>query len=253
MSSGCCETLRSRTGRSLIVRQAKGGGRFRLIYMPSDEYRGELALCKLELEQILDKRMTHCADHAFVRGRNCVSNADAHIGKRYVLSLDIIDFFDSIRRSSLSDLLSDDLLFWVLEDGAPRQGLPTSPLVANIAMLDVDRRVRNLCNALGDISYSRYADDLAFGFDDIGILDTLKQGIEIILGSQGLSLCTHKTRIQDAKNGVVHIAGVAIDHKGVRATRSTLRRLRAARHQGNVNQSAGLAEWAACRYPKPVK
>jgi len=228
----------------------KSSNQFRLIYIPSDEYREELARCKEELQQILDKHVDGCADHAFLKKRNCVTNAEMHLGKRYVLSLDIQNFFDSITRSSLVDRLSPDLLFWVLEDGAPRQGLPTSPLVSNIAMIEVDRRIQRLCEALGNVSFSRYADDITIGFQDPALRTILQRGIKMILGSRGLALNRQKTHLQNARNGSIHITGVAIDHQRVRPTRKTLRRIRAAKHQQNTAQVAGLTEWARCKFPR---
>ncbi len=243
----------SRSGRCTIYRQEKGLGEFRLIYVPSGDYREELFWCKKELQQILDTHMESCADHAFVEGRNCVSNADVHIGMRYVLSLDIADFFDSVNRSSLNGLLSEDLLSWVMEDGAPRQGLPTSPLVANIAMLDVDRRIRKLCESLGVVNYSRYADDISLSFKERSLRMILEIGIETILASHGMAIKARKTRLQNANNGCIHITGVAIGNRGVRPTRATLRRIRAAMHQGNTAYYNGLVEWARCRYPRVAK
>lgn len=245
--------LLSKSGRSTIRRLPKSRSTARKIYVPCASYREELAWCKEELQEILDTQKHSCADHAFVRGRNCVTNAEAHLGRSYVLSLDVEEFFDSIRSCVLTELLSPDLLFWVLEDGAPRQGLPTSPLVANIAMLDADRRIRHLCDALGGVTYTRYADDLTFGFDDLSLRSLVQQGVEMILKSMGLVLNRRKTRLQCAKNGNIQITGVAIDDFYVRPTRSIRRRLRAATHQGNRAQAVGLEEWAKCKRPQIKK
>ena len=240
----------SQSGRSSIFQLKKSSNCFRSIYVPSTGYREELVRCKEELEHILDRHIDRCADHAFIKGRNCPTNAEMHLGKQYVLSLDIQDFFDSITRDSLNDLLSEDLMFWVLEDGAPRQGLPTSPLVANIAMIEVDRRIHQLCDAFGDVSFSRYADDITIGFQEPSLRTILQQGVETILGSRGLTLNKQKTRLQNVRNGSIHITGVAIDHQRVRPTRKTMRRIRAAKHQQNTAQIAGLTEWAKCKFPR---
>ena len=192
-----------------------------------------------------------CADHAFLKHRNCVTNAEIHLGKQYVLSLDIRDFFDSITHDALVGYVHPALLFWLLEDGAPRQGLPTSPALSNIAMIEVDRRIRSLCEELGDVSFSRYADDITVGFQDASLRNVLQKGIKAILASAGFRLNKHKTRLQNARNGSIHITGVAIDNQGVRPTRKTLRRIRAAKHQKNTAQVTGLTEWALCKLPRP--
>lgn len=241
----------SASGRSVIFRLKKSSNQCRLIYVPSAEYRHQLAMRKAWLQETFAGHVVWCADHAFLKHRNCVTNAEIHLGKKYVLSLDIRDFFDSITRDALVDHVHPDLLAWLLEDGAPRQGLPTSPIVSNIAMVKVDLRIRSLCEALGDISFSRYADDITVGFQDASLRNVLQQGIEAILASAGFTLNKHKTRLQNARNGSIHITGVAIDDKRVRPTRKTLRRIRAAKHQKNTAQVTGLTEWALCKLPRP--
>lgn len=240
----------SASGRSKIFRLKKSSNQFRLIYVPSAEYRRQLAMRKRWLQETFAEHVVWCADHAFLKHRNCVTNAEIHLGKQYVLSLDIRDFFDSITHDSLVDLVHPALLSWVLEDGAPRQGLPTSPTMSNIAMAKVDLRIQGLCDALGDISFSRYADDITVGFQDASLRGALQHGIEAILASAGFELNTHKTRLQNARNGSIHITGVAIDDQGVRPTRKTLRRIRAAKHQKNTAQVMGLTEWAQCKRPR---
>jgi hypothetical protein len=63
-------------------------------------------------------------------------------------------------------------------------------------------------------------------------------------------LNTKKTRLQNSKNGAIHVTGVALTDTGVRPTRSTLRRIRAATHQDRSPQVKGLTEWARCKLPK---
>ncbi|MDC6668296.1 hypothetical protein OEZ84_26545, partial [Leclercia adecarboxylata] len=57
-----------------------------------------------------DRHASDCADHAFQKGRNCVTNAQAHVGKRFTLSLDLTDFFDSINPSLISPSLDPALV-----------------------------------------------------------------------------------------------------------------------------------------------
>lgn len=233
------------------VRQVRKGKRsFRMIYSPSARYREELRLCLPKLEAILAASFEDCADHAFVKGRNVITGASQHLGKRFLLTLDIESFFDSITATHLNKRIDAELLSVVLEEGAPRQGLPTSPIVANIAMIDVDSSIKALCKEIGGVSYSRYADDLAFGFDAVELCSRVSKSVEEILLLAGFRLNSRKTRLQNSANGAMHITGVALSASGIRPTRSTLRRIRAARHQGRISQATGLAEWAKCKVPK---
>lgn len=191
-----------------------------------------------------------CSDHAFVHGKNCVTNAQAHLGKQYVLSMDIEDFFDSINPDLLRRYLTNKFIHLVTEDEAPRQGLPTSPVVCNLAMIEADAQIRSFCEEMGGVSYTRYADDLTFSFNDRALHRRAFVEVSEILMNFGLSVNKAKTRLQNIRNGAVHVTGIAITSEGIRPTRSTLRRLRAAIHQDNQAQASGLKEWSKCKFPK---
>lgn len=243
----------SSSGRSVICRIPKGNGAHRLLYIPNDSYRRDLKAASPAILSALDRHASDCADHAFQKGRNCVTNARAHVGKHFTLSLDLTDFFDSIKPSLIAQVLDPALVDLVTEDRAPRQGLPTSPWVSNLAMLEADKRLRLLCAGLGPVSFTRYADDLTFGFSDRGLAPILHGAAKSILSSFGLTINEAKTTIQSAKNGSMVITGVAVTPHGVRPTRKTLRRIRAALHQNNAPQLNGLREWSMCKPPKTTR
>lgn len=227
----------------------KGNGSFRRIYIPDDDYRALLIVAKRELDSVFLYRVGGCADHAFVEGRNCVTNALMHMGGAYLLTVDVESFFDSISVDLVSNLIPKNLIDIVFEDGAPRQGLLTSPIVANIAMLDVDRRISMFCEAIGGVVYSRYADDLSFSFGCREMAGYVLVGVRKILGDYRLLINNAKTRLQNSKNGNFVITGVSVGSSGVKPTRKTLKRIRAAEHQGKKNHAQGLREWAKCNPP----
>lgn len=239
----------SASGRSTIVDIAKGNGSTRRLYIPTPTYRVELAAAKPALLKVFDRHGGDCVDHAFAGGKNCVTNALCHVGKPLVLSLDMEDFFGHIRPRLVQTHLTSSFIALLFEDDAPRQGLLTSPLVSNLAMSPIDRRVTDLCRSLGDVTYSRYADDLTFSFVDPELAEVVQGGVSAILRSVGLTLNSKKTQLQNARNGIIHITGVALTNDGVRPTRRTLRRIRAAAHQKNERQLKGLKEWALCKLP----
>lgn len=236
-----------------VVRIPKGNGKSRLIYIPDQQtkkfLRGFLARIEEKLLE-LDKSK---ANFAFVKGRNPILNALQHVGFARTLSFDVENFFDSIQKHHIEGLLDEDILKHCLVDGSPRQGLPTSPLIATIAFLSVDERIKAALNQLDiEYVYTRYADDLTISFDSHRDIGKIKFIVNQVVQSNGFRLNPAKTRSQSARNGRRVITGVAIDKDGVYPTRKTKKKLRAALHQGNLAGARGLREWSRCKLPKEM-
>ena len=83
---------RRHTPYHLLV-MAKSSGGWRLIEQPSDALR---VIQRRILRHVLASAPLHNAAHGFVRGRSIFTHANAHVGKRWVVRLDIRDFFTSI-------------------------------------------------------------------------------------------------------------------------------------------------------------
>lgn len=201
--------------------------------------------------------------HGFIRGASPVTNADAHIGYRYTLSFDLADFFDTVRPEMVNHLkdergeiifdqqLINDTFFWDEKDNCYHafQGIPTSPIVANLAAIGLDNKIDNICK--GKIVYTRYADDLSFSFDDYKYYEKLKQDIPKIVESEGFTINHSKTRLQDGRFRNRIITGISVGFFGIKPTRKTKRKLRAAKHNPKYKHSAvGLEEWCKLKSPK---
>lgn len=233
-----------------IVRIPKSGSGFRSLYIAYGQYltllRSYLPVLH-ELSWVLDESGVN---YAFVRGKNAVLNAERHKHARFALQFDLKDFFDSICIRHVDGLLPNRIIEDCFIDGAPRQGLPTSPLIATIAMYDFDAWLLKALNAGSEIVYSRYADDLTISFRDSSSANSIKAIVEGAVRRYGLSLNAEKTKLLDARNGRMIITGVGVGDWGVYPTRKTLKKLRAAVHQKNEFSELGLREWAACKRPK---
>lgn len=193
-------------------------------------------------------------NYAFVQGKNCALNALQHIGYRYTLSLDLKDFFASVRREHVSKIIPGNILDQCLINGVPHQGLPTSPLIATIAFLACDRKILELLRAINiDFIYTRYADDLTFSFNDIEYYDAILGIARQCINEFEFKINERKTRLQDAKNGRVIITGIAIHGNDIQPTRRTLRNIRAAKHQNNLDSLRGLIEWSKCKLPRSIE
>lgn len=108
--------------------------------------------------------------HGFVLSRNVVTNAKGHLRKKYVLNIDLKDFFSSInfgrvrgmfmgipylRNPKVATILAQICCF----DNALPQGAPTSPVVSNMICAKMDSQLQRLANKY-KCFYTRYADDI---------------------------------------------------------------------------------------------
>ena len=112
------------------------------------------------------------AVHGFVPGRSIVSNAQTHVGKRWILNIDLKDFFPSIhfgrvqglfsgKRYNLPSEVSLVLAQICTHNAQLPQGAPTSPIISNMICNSMDYRLAKLARELR-CNYSRYADDISF-------------------------------------------------------------------------------------------
>jgi len=140
----------------------------------------------------------HQAASAYIKGKNIFKNAEAHSAKPYLLKLDFKDFFPSIRGvdflkySQINNPLSlseTDLhrlvriLFRLPERNNDFQlsiGAPSSPFLSNAIMFEFDSQIFNYCSQ-NNISYTRYADDLAFSMHDIKMRGEVLKKVQDVL------------------------------------------------------------------------
>jgi len=137
----------------------------------------------------------------FVRGRGIHANANFHVGANNILNMDLKDFFPSVSiervRSSFQSLGYDEVVanqlseICTLDDCLP-QGAPTSPSLANIAALELDRSLIDFARECR-IKYTRYADDLTFSSKEF-ISEEFKDGIVSRIDNCGFSINKRKTR-----------------------------------------------------------
>jgi hypothetical protein len=232
----------------------KKPGEYRTIYVPNREEKRQY---QLVVGRISQKSKHVCQEgivHGFMRQCSPVTNAQAHIGYQHTTCFDLKDFFDSVSEPMLKSKLTREELALVLVDGAARQGLPTSPSVANLAASDMDQAILKWIKKNEyKIVYTRYADDLSFSYNDAELSAQLLQHIPQIVRRCGFQINPSKTHTLNATRGRRIITGVAADMDGVYPTRHVKRKLRAALHQQNLPQAAGLAEWCKLKLPKADK
>jgi len=247
-----------------IVKIPKRNGEFRTIYVPNAQERIVLNERLNEIKDVAEA-LNYASggfQHGFQPARSPATNALQHVGFTFTLTMDLADFFDSVTPEMVPENIRFPECF---PDGAARQGLPTSPALANIAASPMDREIFSKYNLSNDrelervimldtdsyapITYTRYADDLTFSSNSFERLDWIRQIIPAIARRHGFEVKESKTRMQWAGAGRRHITGVAVDDKGIHPTRSLKRRLRAAKHQRHTAEARGLEEWAKLKLP----
>ena len=141
------------------------------------------------------------AAHGFVRGRSIVSNAGHHVGRDWVVTADLSNFFPSIGADRVSQVIagldlnanaSDAVVRLVTRRRRLPQGAPTSPHLANLVARRLDLRLIGWARR-GGWNYTRYADDLTFSGE--GNPRTLLLTVERIVQDEGFTLAPDKTHV----------------------------------------------------------
>lgn len=194
----------------------------------------------------------HDVAHGFVKGRSIATHAAFHVGAVVVVSLDLADWFTTIRAERLEtalrlgegwDLEAARVVALVATDaqtGGLPQGAATSPLFANFVAYSLDQHLAQLAGKFGCV-YTRYADDLTFsskhamGYSSVERFLTLA---EKRICAEGFTVKRKKTKVTRPWQRM-GVAGLVVNPTdaltatcGVRVSRDFVRRVRSAiRHQ----------------------
>jgi retron-type reverse transcriptase len=206
----------------------KTGGE-RIIAQPSRELK---VLQRHISSIVLHKGNIHPAATAYKEKASIKINADLHKKNRVILKTDFKDFFHSIRPRDwktyalgvFPDLSLEDIeicariLFWGRGTRKPTClsiGAPTSPLLSNLIMFDLDKKISRSASKL-NAEYTRYADDITVSAADIETVLLLERRIRDAV---------HKTKypkllFNDEKRGLYttgtrrHVTGLNITPTG---------------------------------------
>jgi hypothetical protein len=208
------------------IRISKGPGKPpRVVVVPSARRKWE---CRRELPALTAAAMAldvHGVQHGFSPGRSPVTNARVHRGYAWTVCWDLAACFDHVLEQHVDAIETSDAC-WA--NGVARQGLPSSPAVANIALAPLDSAI--VARLAGRGVYTRYADDLTISTNDRGVVDELLAVMPALVSAVGHEVAEHKTHVQSARAGRRVVTGVSVAHD-LRPTREAKRKLRAARHR----------------------
>ena len=110
--------------------------------------------------------------HSFIKERSILTNAKKHVKKRYILNVDLKDFFPSINFGRVRGLfiappynLDPKAATTIAQISCYKntlpQGSPCSPIISNMICSKLDNNLQKLARNTG-CSYTRYADDITF-------------------------------------------------------------------------------------------
>lgn len=172
--------------------------------------------------------------HYLKGASNIVENARLHSGKRYLLNIDLLNFFPSISAARVKSVFMSDLFCFdesicnaltllATYLGQLPTGSPTSPVISNLICINMDADLANFAKA-NDLVYSRYADDLSFSSNHPIHNDTVLD-IYSIIQRNHFKVNDKKIRMRHSGQRMV-VTGITVNEK-VNVNRSFLKRVRA--------------------------
>lgn len=243
-------------------------------------------LCKIEVN--------HCA-HGFIEGKSVITGAKEHkIHPKLLINMDLENFFPTITfgrvrgmfesfgySGYISSLLAmictyceripievkGETKYVKVSERILPQGSPASPMITNIICSKLDKRLSGVARKY-NFTYTRYADDMSFSFNDESRINLKKDYIENsmtidkvlgliskIIDEEGFKINKKKTRFL-RENNCQSITGVVINNEEIGVQKKWIKNFRAAIYNANrtkmekgkipdktINEIKGMAVW----------
>lgn len=236
--------------RVFNIRKRSGGYRQITVPCPSLKIAQEWINLK-----ILENYSPHHASTAYTKGSTPRENAGRHCGAKWLIKLDITDFFESISEKQVyhvfksigyNPLMSFQLARictrtseqsrkyhkgekrWMKNGekvGHLPQGAPTSPKLSNLVCISLDEKLQKIADEYG-CHYSRYADDVTFSADEL----SRKQVSEIVkvahqaFGEFGFQRNRRKTHVSPPGSRKI-VTGLLVDSDRPRLSKAYKERI----------------------------
>ncbi len=188
------------------------------------------------LSEIQEDRKATSVSYGFRKGGTIAANAKNHKRRRYVLNLDLEDFFPTFNFGRVRGFFLKDKAFELEEqvattiaqiacDGvALPQGSPCSPVISELIGQVLDLRLLRFAKKHG-VRYTRYADDLTFSTNQrdfpvaLAVRDpaelsvwTLGQELVQEIGNAGFNINADKTRMH-CRGSRQMVTGLVVNEK----------------------------------------
>lgn len=212
--------------RTFSLQKRKGGERKINVPYPA------LLECQYWVyENILKKVKIHGAAHGFAFKKSIITGARLHVDRKEFLKIDIKDFFPSIKINRIIPIFralgySKKVAYYLSAictiDGYLPQGAPTSPVLSNLVLRHMDKRLLSFAKKM-NLRYTRYADDLAFSGEQIPF--KFLSYIEKIIESSGFLINEGKTFFQKSAGKRI-LTGISIADSELKLPREYKRKLK---------------------------
>ena len=168
---------------------------------------------------------------------NIVENAKIHTEKKYVLNIDLKDFFPSITSKQVKDIflshyfnfneqIANALTLLTIYEGKLPIGAPTSPVISNFICYQLDNDLKEFSKT-NELSFSRYADDITFSSNNAISKDTILDIINLVK-KNNFEINEKKLRLKTF-NRKQTVTGLTVNEK-VNVDRKLLKKIRAMLH-----------------------
>lgn len=146
---------------------AKGPKKVRMISAPDERLK---FLQRKLADKLTELYRPRNPVHGFVAERSIKTNALSHLRRRFVVNIDLKDFFPTISQKRVEGMLSslgiDTRVAEIIgriccNDGHLPQGAPSSPMLSNMICFRLDKNLLGIAKEARCI-YTRYADDITF-------------------------------------------------------------------------------------------
>lgn len=226
--------------KSFTVPKNDGGGE-RLIEAPGAELKRVQGRLNYFLQAAYFFEKSSAA-YGFIVGvkndtdrRNVLTNAKKHMGKPYLLNIDLLDFFHAVSREKVVEIfqgppfgfkrdIPDLLADLTTYQGRLPMGTPTSPVLSNFACRRLDEELLGYAqNMLW--AFTRYADDMSFSSQQAIDADKI-DSIRAIVKKEGFELNQRKIKIFGPDQPKI-ITGLLVEKNEVKLAPDYLPKLKA--------------------------
>ena len=230
-----CSDLKKYYGHNIITKEDKKTG-LPVTYLdgtlktrPINPSYGRLSVIQASIKNHIFRKIDFPGHiNGGVKGKSNISNAKPHQGKKYIFTTDLSNCFPSITpkmvyAAFLGLKLSNVQARWLTKlttyNYALPQGTSTSPYLANLCLLPLDKELLEI-SIQNNLTYTRYIDDLTFSSsqDFSRIIELIIETVK----SFGLNVSRRKTVYSGSQN----ITGIDVFNNYIDAPNKMKKRAR---------------------------